>query len=256
MATSKLERAEKFADELAQHLGDNLVSVFAFGAQVRQGYGIGHADLNLLLIVNDASTEALRPIEPPISRWANRREPPPLIFTHDEWRNSTDVFPMEVEDMREAHRLLKGADPFAGLVTTRVHLRHELEREIRGKILQLRREYTAVAPDGKALTRLLIDSVNTFFVLMRGLVRLVGGTPQSLPAELVQQAAEAVGLDADAFDWVVRKISGKTVNALRPYDPVGAKYVEEIEKMAVFVDQFDINAEPKPQVSSVQEGQS
>jgi hypothetical protein len=236
-----MESAQAFADEISQILGDDLVSLIVFGSEVRPGYGLGNAELSLLLIVRDASTKALQPIAGAIAEWAKRRGPPPLIFGEEEWRDSTDVFPMEIEDMREAHRHLKGSDPFAGLVTTRDDLRQELERELRGKLLQLRAEYAAVAPDGKALTRLLIDSVGTFFVLMRGLVRLVGGTPQAKPEELVRQAAETAGLNADAFEWVVRKVSGRTVTALRAYDPVGARYVDELEKMAHFVDRFVTN---------------
>lgn len=243
MAPSKIDQAQSFADQLSEILGENLSSLIIFGSEVRPGYGLGHAELSLLIIVKDASTAALRPIESAIAAWAKRRGPPPLIFTEREWQDSTDVFPLEIEDMREAHRRLKGADPFEGLTTNHDDLRHELERELRGKLLQLRAQYAAAAPDGKALTRLLIDSVGTFFVLMRGLVRLVGGTPQAEPAELVAQACSAAQLDADAFDWVVRKVSGRTVNALKAYDPAGARYVDEIEKMAHFVDRYGAKTE-------------
>ena len=170
--TTKREQAQMFADQIANVLGDNLRSLIMFGSAVRGGFGPGHAEVNLLLIVDDASMSALRPIGRAITDWVKRRFPTPLIFTEREWRASTDVFPMEIEDMRDAHELLYGTDPFDGLDTSRVQLRHELEREIRGKLLQLRAEYAAVATDGKALTRLLIDSAGTFFVLMRGTVRL------------------------------------------------------------------------------------
>ena len=235
---TKRERAQAFADQMAGVLGDNLKSLIMFGSEVRGGYDPGHSDLNLLLVVEDASTTALRPIEPAIADWVKRREPAPLIFTDTEWRNSTDVFPIEIEDMRDAHELLRGSDPFEGLETNASDLRQELEREIRGKLLQLRAEYAAVAADGKALTRLLIDSVGTFFILMRATVRLVGGKPEAVPASLVHQATEAAGLDAQAFGWVVDKIAGRTVRALRPYDDIGARYVDELERLAHFVDQY------------------
>ncbi len=239
MAKIKREQAQEFADQIAGVLGDNLWSLIMFGSAVRGGFGPGHSDVNLLLIVQDWTTKALRPIERSNADLLKRRSPAPLIFTEREWRASTDVFPIEIEDMRDAHELLRGVDPFDGLTTTRAHLRHELEREIRGKLLQLRAEYAAVAPDGKALTRLLIDSARTFFVLMRGTVRLTGGTPSENPASLVNMASEAAGLDETAFAWVVDKIAGRTVRALKPYDDIGARYVDELEKLADFVDRFD-----------------
>jgi hypothetical protein len=239
MAKSKREQAKRFADQIAEVLGDNLRSLIMFGSGVRGGFGPGHTEVNLLLVLQDASTGALRSIESAIADWVKRRFPTPLIFTEREWRGSTDVFPIEIEDMREAHELLRGVDPFAGLTTSKAHLRHELEREVRGKLLQLRAEYAAVAPDGKALTRLLIDSVGTFFVLLRGTVRLTGGQPSDDPTSLVKLACEAAGLDERAFDWAVDKISGRTVRALKAYDPIGARYVDELEKLADFVDRFD-----------------
>ena len=56
---------------------------------------------------------------------------------------------------------------------------------------------------------------------------------------LVRLASEAAGLDASAFDWVVDKIAGRTVRALKPYDDIGARYVDELEKLAHFVDGYD-----------------
>lgn len=249
MAKGKKERAKEFADQLSQQLSENLYALILYGSHARSGYAAEHDDVNLFLIVQDASTDALRSIESAIAEWTRHREPPPVIVSKAEWEDSADVFPIEIEDMRDAHELLTGTDPFAGITTRTVDLRHELEREVRGKLLQLRSQYAAVAPDGKALTRLLLDSVGTFFVLMRALVRLVGGTPGADPEHLVAQAAEAAQLDPNAFDWVMRKISGRTVPSLKPYDPVGSRYVDEIEKMARFVDRYVAmpagNAEPE-----------
>lgn len=232
----KIQSAEKLANQLQEQLGDNLVSLLLFGTAIRGGFAASHQDLNMLMIVSDASTAALRPAEPALSAWAKKRNPVPLIFSESEWRRSADVFPIEMEDMREAHRLLKGTDPFEEITTSRADLRHELEREVRGKLLQLRAEYAAQAPDGRALTRLLIDSAPTFFVLLRALVRLSGDEPSKQPQELVEQAAEIADLDHNAFTWVIGKITGGTVRALKPYDEVGATYVDAIEQLAKYVD--------------------
>ncbi len=55
----------------------------------------------------------------------------------------------------------------------------------------------------------------------------------------MNMASEAAGLDETAFAWVVDKIAGRTVRALKPYDDIGARYVDELEKLADFVDRFD-----------------
>ncbi|PYP53685.1 MAG: hypothetical protein DMD45_00980 [Gemmatimonadetes bacterium] len=48
--------------------------------------------------------------------WTKGGHPAPLILTEREWRESADAFPIEYEDMRDAHRLLAGRDPWPGIV--------------------------------------------------------------------------------------------------------------------------------------------
>lgn len=233
----KIQKAEKVAAQIANDLGENMKSVVLFGTAIRGGYAPAHQEVNIMVMVEDASTQAIRPIEGPLAAWVKKGNSAPLIFERSEWEGSTDVFPIEIEDMREAHKLVSGTDPFEGVVTNRDDLRHELEREVRGKLLQLRAQHAAFAPNGGALTRLLIESASTFFVLMRALVRLEGETPEAKPARLVEQAASIAGLDAGAFRWVVDKISGEKVKALRSDDPIAARYVDEIQKLTNYVDQ-------------------
>jgi len=231
-----VEQAEKVAAQIAKDLGDNLRGIVLFGTAIRGGYAPAYQEVNIMMTLENASTEAIGPIEKSLARWVKKGHAAPLIFDRSEWEGSTDVFPIEIEDMREAHKLIRGTDPFEGIVTNRDDLRQELEREVRGKLLQLRAQYAAFAPNGRALTSLITNSAPTFFVLMRALVRLEGQTPEAKPAKLVEQAASIAGLDVDAFAWVVGKISGDKVKSLRSDDPIAARYVDEIQKFTHYVD--------------------
>ena len=232
----RIRQAEKVAAQIADDLGENLKSMMLFGTAIRGGYAPAHQEVNIMVMVEDASTKAIGPIVKSIAAWVKKGNAAPLIFERLEWEGSTDVFPIEIEDMREAHKLVAGTDPFEGIVTNREDLRQELEREVRGKLLQLRAQYAAFAPNGRALTRLITDSAPTFFVLMRALVRLEGQPPKAKPARLVEQAASIADLDVDAFAWVVGKISGDKVKSLRSDDPIAARYVDEIQKLTHYVD--------------------
>ena len=245
MTKDRNAQMEEFAARLEAALGGNLVSLMAYGPAVRDE---GRSAPTTLLVVRDASPAGLRPIEQIVASWAKKGNAPPLIFSEREWRDSADVFPIEIEDMRGAHRLLRGSDPLAGLETTREDLRRELEREVRGKLLQLRTEFAAVAADGKALGSLLTESALTFFVLFRAVLTLLGRTPPGDPAALVRAVAEATGLEAGAFEWILSRLAGKKPPHLKAYDPVGDGYVEQIERLAHFVNSYDVartNGAPK-----------
>lgn len=239
MAKDVRAKLDRLADQLEQALGDNLVSFCLYGPAVRHDTRDAGKELTTLLVVRDTSPKALRPIESAVADWTKKSQPPPLVFAEDGWHASTDVFPIEIEDMREAHRVLKGSDPFAGLTTTRDDLRRELEREVRGKVLRLRTEFVAAAPEPKALEELLLDSAGTFFVLFRAVLRLARKAPPQTPKTLVHEVAEVAGLDATAFDWVLDKLVGHNVPSLKPHDPVGDRYVEQVEKLVRFVDRWE-----------------
>jgi hypothetical protein len=217
MARDLKEKVERFARQLEEALGDNLVSLLLYGPAVRQR-DTGPA--TLLLLLHDAKPKALRPIEEHVKEWVKKHHPPPLIFSESEWLDSSDVFPIEIEDMREAHLLLRGTDPLEKVQTTAQDLRRELEREIRGKLLQLRTEFAAAASDGRALSGLLVDSAPTFFILFRAVIRLTGNVPPQDARSLVRETSQVT----------------QNLNA---HDPVGERYLEQIEKIASFIDSFD-----------------
>lgn len=240
MAKDLSKKVEEFANSLEKALGDNLLSLLLYGPAVRVE---GPSIPTTLLVVRDASPRALRNIEATVGGWVKKGFPPPLIFSEREWHASTDVFPIEIEDMREAHRLLRGTDPLDGIETVQEDLRRELEREVRGKLLQLRTEFAATASDGKALGALLADSATTFFVLFRATLRLAGRTPPLDSAALVKETADLAGFDGTAFDWILGKLAGRKQPNLKPYDAVGDHYVEQIELLAHFVDAYETTSE-------------
>ena len=94
-------------------------------------------------------------------------------------------------------------DVVAGVTTDRSQLREQLEREVRSKLLRLRTEYAAAAPDRKALARLMENSLSTFLVLFRATLRLKQIKPPVDATELVRATAKATGLDPVPFEWAL-----------------------------------------------------
>jgi hypothetical protein len=229
---------DTLASALDPALGPSLVSLVLYGSAARGDFVAGRSDVNLLLILTDTSGPVLRSIGPAVHTWVKAGHPPPLIFSERGWRAATDVFAMEIEDMRHGHRLLRGRDLFAALETAPADLRQELEREVREKVLQLRAEYVASGPHPKALGALLETSARTFFVLFRAVLRLRGSVPPKDREDLVQAAAQVIGFDPEAFDWVLARLAGRKVPDLAQFDPVAERYLEAIEQLALYIDEM------------------
>lgn len=232
------KRVEEFASQLEAALGGSLVSVVLYGSAARDQYRKGKSDINLLILLKDAGSGTIARAAEAIAKWVKSGELAPLLFSEAEWKASADVFPLEIEDMREAHKVIRGSSPFLGLATQRDDVRRQLEREVRGKLLHLRTEYAALATDGKALGALLENSLGTFLVLFRATLRLARDAAPPEPEAVVRATAVAAGLDAEAFDWPLARRAGKKVPELRSFDPTASRYVDQIEKLARFVNQL------------------
>jgi predicted nucleotidyltransferase len=230
-----LAAVEKLTGEIQEALGADLVSLLLYGSSARGNAVPNRSDVNVLLIVREASAETLHRMAPALNAWARAGHRLPLIHTLAEWRDAADVFPMEIEDIRDAHHVLAGSDPLDGLATTRADLRRELEREARGKLLYLRAGYTAASGDGAALGELLAQALGTLLVLFRAALRACGRSVPGDTADLIRRTADEAGFDAAAFDWALAARQGAAPRRLAPYDPDAARYLAAVERFTRWV---------------------
>ena len=211
-------------------------SAVLYGSAARGEYVQGRSDVNLLMVLDDTGHAALRSLGPALGAWRKAAQEPPLLLGRSEWLGAADAFPIEISDMRSAYRVMRGADPLAGITVARADLRRALEREFRGKLIRLRQGYAALAADPAALGAVTAESVGTILVLYRALLDLLGRPVPRESAAVVSAAAQAVGFPVAALADVVaargdRKWCG-TVAAVEGYlDTVArtADYVDHLQ---------------------------
>jgi predicted nucleotidyltransferase len=179
-------------------------SAVLYGSAARGDFVPGRSDIDLMLIVDDLSPGVLRSLATPFAAWRKSEFQPPLVVTRSEWSQATDVFPIEIADMRTCYRVLRGADPLEGLVVDPADLRRALEREFRGKLLRLRQGYVASASDSAALGTLAGRSAGTLMVLLRALLTLLNRNVPRDSLQLGIAGAEALGADSEALLHVFR----------------------------------------------------
>src|SRR5205085_84999 len=109
--------------------------------------------------------------------WTRQKQRPPLLMSEKELRASTDVFSMELIDMKQHHKVLFGKDLLAELeIPMRSH-RAQLEYELREKLILLRQRLLAAAEDEGRILDLLLHSVPAFITLFRHVLIAQGRTP-------------------------------------------------------------------------------
>jgi predicted nucleotidyltransferase len=217
-------------------LGERYSAVL-YGSAARGDFIPGHSDVNLMLILEDATPEILRSLGRALSQWRKSRLEPPLLMSRQEWERATDAFPIEITDMRAGYRVLRGVDPLADANVLPSDLRRALEREFRGKLLRLRQGYAAVTPDPAALGALATQSAGTVMVLLRTLLALIGKPAPADPIDLAHAAEDAVGAGKESVARVVRH-RGK--DGWRCGMVEFEEYMTAVERAVRFLDQLEL----------------
>ena len=68
------------------------------------------------------------------------------------------------------------------------------------------------------------------------MLRLKGSVPPQAPEALVAAAARVAGFDPTAFDWVLARLEGRKAQPLQQFDPIAARYLSAVERLAEYVD--------------------
>jgi predicted nucleotidyltransferase len=193
-------------DELGAALrdaaGENLLGLILYGGLARGRYNPGASDINLVVVVGDASVQAIAPLAAPLhAAWRGRRVEP-LIITPRELPRLAIAFPTKILDIQRRHIVLAGDDPFAGIEVSREHIRLRVEQELRNLALRMRRRFVSIHENAEALARAADDAAAPLAVNLRALLYLKGIVSDEFQPALAiyERAAQAFGLDVEALN--------------------------------------------------------
>lgn len=212
-------------------------SALLYGSAARGDFLAGRSNINLLLVLDDPSPARLRALAPAFATWRKAASEPPLLISRAEWARATDVFPIEITDMRAGYRVLRGGDPLSAAAVRPGDLRQALERELRGRLLRLRQGYAAAAGDEKLLGELAAGSIGTILVLLRSLLHLVGRPAPAGPPALTAEAAALIGAPADAL---LRPVQHRGERGWRCTTGEFEEYLEAVARAVGYVDQLQL----------------
>ena len=232
------EAAAQLTAGLREKAGANLRSVVLHGSVARDEAVAGVSDVNELVLLDEVGPAQLRAIAPLARDWLESAGAPPLIFAEREWSRAADVFAIEIADMKDVHEPLYGTDPVATLEPKRTELRLQTERELRGKLLQLREGSLLAAEQPAELGWLLVAALPSFTAYMRATLRLAGRpVPKDTPSVIIATAETIAGDPASfAAVWDARS-NGRKLEA-RIDDPIVADFYGLAERMADHVDRL------------------
>lgn len=227
---------EGLVERLVSTFGDSLRAVVLYGSAIAGEHIARRSDYNVLLIADDLPLDTLRAAGLATRAWTDDGNPPPLMFTSDEWLGSADVFPMEYADILERHRVLYGTLPVGDIAVTRNHLRLQVEQDARGKLLHLRQAFVGAGSENSTHLAVLEHTLSKLMVLYRGVLRLEGESRPTDYEELTRAAAHVAGFDAEPVLRVVRHVRGSERVAERDAPAVAGAYLGALERLVRHLD--------------------
>jgi predicted nucleotidyltransferase len=233
---NEVERAERFAEQLAELYGGELLSVVLYGSAARDEFHAGASDLNVLVLLRAVDEPALRACAGLAAGWVEEGNAPPLILAEAELHRSLDIFPIEYSEIRDAHRVLHGSDPFERLEIDAEHLRLQCERELKIALIQLRERYLLAAGDASRVGELFRMSIASLVVHMRTILRLEGAEVPRDSEAAVQRVAERAGFSPEPLLRVLRARRAGEALVVEPGDPLAVGYLAAADALVGYVD--------------------
>ncbi len=202
---TRRELLDEFVERLRFAAGEDLESILLYGSAAHDGFHEGYSDLNLLCTLKRLTRANLARLSAPVRWWSvEHGERPPLFFTVQELQRSSDVFAIELLDIKTSHKALFGKDVVRDIdVPLNLH-RIELEHELRTLILKLRNHYLFAHGDDDGLRAVLAKSVSGALTLLRHAVFAIDGKMPGSNREALPRAAQLFGFEQSALEDVIQ----------------------------------------------------
>jgi hypothetical protein len=232
----------KLLRQLKEILGEDLLGLAVFGSAAGDRYIKGRSDINLMILKADGTGHLLGRLIDFYQQWAPAKVAVPVVVTPNYLASSLDVFPVELLVMAAEHSCLYGQDPLADLQIKPADLRHQLERELKAKLMAMRSRLIMSGGKKDELKGLMIDALPAFAALFKAYLQLTKGSFPNHPASVLEAMDEA-GIQLEAFHKMGRvKIGDLKLSAMEMTELIEYA-LAELSNLSKNVDQLATSKE-------------
>ena len=227
---------EEFAARLVAAPGLPLVSVILYGSAAAGDHAGKRSDYNVMVVLERAGAAELDAMAPAVRPWVRAGNRAPQVFTREGLERSADVFPIELADMKDHHRVLHGSDVLAPVEIAPAALRLELERELKVNLMRLQEGCLLAAGRASQVAALMRESVATFGVLARAALRLFGGAAPAGKRQAIEALVAHIRFEPDSF---LRVLDAKASGSRIPSSEIPALFARYLAAAEALADGID-----------------
>jgi predicted nucleotidyltransferase len=228
----------EFTNDYQEIYGTDLLSIVLYGSGARGDYIPGRSDLNFLIVLTEEGIKGLHKAFKVVATWHRRRVATPLFMTQEYIATSLDTFPLEFLNIKRDYHVVWGKNPLGKLRIRKRPLRLQLEREIKGKLLQLREAYLSSEGRGRELVAVASQSFTAFLSIFQGILYLREKETPHQRGAIIKAIAAETGLATEPFGRLLVLKEGKTRLSVKKMKGLMESYIEEIRRLAFWVDEM------------------
>lgn len=215
------EYAKTAVDEYKKLYGADCKAVILYGSAAGGDFNPKTSDLNLLILLASMEPQLVAKSAGIQAKLFKLRFAKPLFLDKYYIEHSADSYPMEFLDMKNCHQVLFGEDILAAVTIDPLHLRLQVERELKGKYLHLVHEFTIAKTSRKALSALVELSFKSFAPVFRALLYIQGHPVPQNRNHLLSAVETALSLKdrplQNAADALVKGSGADLEQRFHPY---------------------------------------
>ena len=220
--------------------GKDLVSIILYGSAASGNYIPKKSDINFLIVLTEEGINQLKKAFKIVEKWCKRKVSTPLFLTKSYIATSLDSFPIEFLNMQKSYQLVFGEDILKELPFNKNHLRLQCERELKGKLLQLRQVYLESRGKAKSLRFIIENSLTAFISIFQALLYL---KDKDVPAErrnVISLISQEMGVDEQIFLNLLKVKEGTVKLSAEALNTLFEDYIMEIRRLSYAVDQLTL----------------
>jgi hypothetical protein len=228
---------DQLARDLEGILDGRLESLVAYPGHQADG------SVHSCALVTDLAFRDLTACLPLTESWHHRGIAVPLMLSSDELRRTVDVFPLEYASILADYTVVRGGDPFKGLIIHVDDVRRAVEGLAKSHLIHLREAFLESHGETTRIARLIAASAAP----LRGLLTQIARLPEAPQAvmDLTTPSDESLAKLAEARMGIpgslIRTVLASSAGGYSPIadpSPLRGSYIDASQKIWEYVDRW------------------
>jgi hypothetical protein len=208
------------------------------GSCLTPDYDEKTSDINSIVVLKEMNLGFVEFLAPLGRKYKKRSVAAPLIMTPEYIQNSLDVFPIEFFNFKLIHETVYGEDLLKDLSIENRHMRLQVERELKTKLIWLRQGYISTMGDRRLLVENLKNSIKGYIPLFRAIISLFGEEVPVASLEVIKKLEEITKVNCLIYEKIFMLKKGRISPGKDELDRYFEEYYISTERLGRIVDEL------------------